>query len=46
MVFLYAVEVDLACLLGCALLVLLDAWGTRGQVYGEDDLRPIYQEEG
>jgi hypothetical protein len=44
--FLDAVEVDLARLLGCALLVLLDARSPKGYVCGEDDLRPIYQEEG
>jgi hypothetical protein len=45
-VFLDDVKVDLACLLGYALLILLDAWSTKGYVYGEDGLLPIYQEEG
>jgi hypothetical protein len=29
-VFLDVVKVDLACLLGCALFVLFDAWSTKG----------------
>jgi hypothetical protein len=40
-VFLNIVEVDLLCLLGCALFLLLDVWSTKVKVYGEDNLRPI-----
>jgi hypothetical protein len=40
-----AVEVDLTCLLYCALFIVLYARSTEGKVDGEDGLRPVHQEE-